>query len=402
MEAKMSTYLKFLLYGLIAFSLGFTGAHLLQEGKFSPTSDEGHYYAYAQKISQNGLGAFDGLIDTYFSSVKDQFYPPPTRIGYVMTAAMLEHVHPGYWILGVFSFVCFALFLLVNLHYCQRYFSQEIALFSTVILSASPLLLAMSRRVLIESVFNLLLCLSVWLFLDYLVLRKRLTYVLFLGVLALALMFKESCVVLIPFFILMGWIYPSEKKIGIKEFIGLSLAVLIGGMLVPGLIVGWERWVGALDKLYHLQHTVFLINPYVAKYCAGPWYRYLMDFLLLSPLTLILFLGYIFYYVMKAKNDFNTNYLLIYFVSSYVLMLPLQKNIRYVINLEMVVAIFSAVMIHELVRRYALDSWREWLMVAAVVLIFFVDYSSFNHIFVMGNLLDPVTVRLLSHRGIIP
>ena len=260
----------------------------------------------------------------------------------------------------------------------------------------------MSRRALIDSALNLLLCLSAWLFWDYLILRKKNHVCFFLAVFALSLMFKESCGVLFPFFILMGWFVSKEPRLGFRDLICFIIAVLLGGLVIPGFVAGWERWLSAIDKLFHLQHAVFLINPYVSKYCAGPWYRYLLDLMLLSPMTFLLFIGYIFHLISKTEEKFITYYFLFYFIMTYALMDPLQKNIRYVINLEMVVAVFSVLMIIEIFRGVGPTSRRDWCAVLAVVLIFIFDYRQFIDIFVVNKLLDPISAQLLRFQGFIP
>ena len=175
-----------------------------------------------------------------------------------------------------------------------------------------------------------------------------------------------------------------------------------GGWIIPGMMVGWERWYQSINKLSHLQHAVFLFNPYVFKYCSGPWYRYLLDLMLLSPLTFLLFVGYIFHLLPRIRENFIVKYFLYYFIITYALMVPLQKNIRYVINLEMVIAVFSVLMIVELFRGVIPTSRREWCVVLATVLIFLIDYCQFIHIFILSKVLDPVSVHLLSYQGFIP
>ena len=122
----MNKYQKIVLFGLILFSFLYLALHLLKDGGFRPGKDEVHYYVYAQEVSQHGLGAIPPMIDKYFSNIKNQFYPPPTRIGYMVTTAVFMSLYKGYWILSFFSFICFILFLLVHLHYCQRYFGEKV------------------------------------------------------------------------------------------------------------------------------------------------------------------------------------------------------------------------------------------------------------------------------------
>src|SRR5205814_75836 len=98
---------------------------------------------------------------------------------------------------------------------------------------------------------------------------------------------------------------------------------LAGAVLLVTLCGG----VQTCYQIFHLVVTKASVSPYSIATGDGPWYRYLLDLLIASPLIFLLTWGAIFR--LKAANK-EAIYLLTFMVATYALMC----NVRYGMNLR--------------------------------------------------------------------
>lgn len=394
---------RLILAGLIVAAVMYLCAHLLPEPRFSPYSDEGYYFHYAQTIAQKGTAGFQELLSWFSGSQQARLHPPPSRVGFVLSAALLfKTFGPGYFILGVFSVFCFILFLAVNFHFIRKYFGLDIALLATLLLSSSPLLLGMARRALIDSVLNLWWALALWLFLEFLLERKARSYWLFLSSLVMAVLFKEGSVILLVFFLP---VMVFSRWLGLKavpwRYVVMTAA---GGVLIPAAVYifvlgGMAAFEQAMRCLWDIQLHITQFNPYVAKYCTGPWYRYLLDFMLLNPGVTVFFAGYGLWVLLGRAQEIKRLCLLFYFVIMYAALTWLQNNInvRFAMSLEIVMGLFAACALYEV----SAGRGKAAYAVLIAVAIFAFNLYSFIEIFEVNGILDPVTRHLLYARHLL-
>jgi len=391
---------------LIFFSVLFLFSHPLDEKQFSTTADEGYYFRYASLISEEGIAVYPKLIADYAHNEKTRFYPAPSRIGYLLPAALLFKMFgPSYSLLAGISLFSFLSFLIVFFYFCRKHFGNNIAVFSTVLLSSSPLLLAMSRRALTDSTANLTWGLTAWLFLDYLVHRKQNTYSALILSLACAILIKESSLVLFPFLFITTLVYNSfhgQKKVKLICLGGIFLwpviIVLTAFLLTLG---GPAQFLQAIQGILLTHFNSPLSNPY-NLFSTGPWYRYIVDFLLLSPVTTLLFIGYAFYLVAIRSNDWKKIYFLLYFILVYGFsnLLQYSKVIRFVMNLDMVICLFSVLALYELFGGQNQGKGEKYLRISCLI-IFFINFYTFLTMFYIGGLYDPISYHLLALRKFI-
>lgn len=135
-------------------------------------------------------------------------------------------------------------------------------------------------------------------------------------------------------------------------------------------------------------------NEYAILYCSGPWYRYIIDFFLTSPLILLLGLGFVILSFFSKKLDDK----IIYFAAAglvYYLFLSLfAKNIRYAMLLDIPLRLFAVSMVLRLTEnipgRYA-RLYAPLIILALAVY----DYASFYNLFIASGIYDPVHALLL-------
>jgi len=393
---------------LIAGIILFLSLHPLPGSFFGPKADEGYYYKYSSLVLHKGQPAFGELISWYASSNEARLHPAPVRVGYILLCAFLfkfSH-HPSIAILAFISTISFFLFLYVCFYYVRKYFDLDKALLTVLFLASSPLMMGLSRRALVDSPANLLWGLTVWLFLDVLLKPRRSSYICFLITLIVAITFKEASLILIPFFVMAG-------IVGRRHGAAISVPQIFGIMIYPiaflVLFYGWiYGGVGVFKSAFmaiaktHFAHDH--ASRYAVDYCSGPWFRYLLDFLLITPIVTLLFIGYTGYLCVQRKAlDFIKTYLLLYFVYVYGVLSSLahSKVVRYVVNLEMVMALFAVLMLMELFN--GLDLSRKKFFVFFVAFeIFIFNWFSFVDLFYKNSLLDPISSYLLSARHFIP
>ena len=393
---------------LIAGVIIFLSLNPLSEADFGKRSDEGYSFRYAAMVVHKGLPAFRDLISWYASSDEARKHPSPIRAGYILLCVSLFKFsgHPGISILAFISTLSFFFFLYVSFYYVRKYFDLDTSLLTVLFLVSSPLLMGLSRRALADSSINLLWGLTVWLFLDVLLKPNRFSYIFFLITLFIAITFKESSLILIPFFVMAGIVgQRNGAVIKTPQILGIIFFPLILIVLFYGWIYGGVGFFKTAIIAFAKTHLASdYPNPYAINYCSGPWFRYLLDFLLLTPIVTLLFVGYVGYLCIETKAfDFKKMYFLVYFVYVYTILssLPHSKVIRYVMNLEMVMALFAVLMLMEVFKTLKGQKKQIFLFFCAFG-IFILNWFSFVDLYYHSFLLDPITAYLLELRHFIP
>lgn len=406
----MAKIYRFIIILLILFSVLSVFVTIPSEDNFAKSADEGYYFIFANIINKNGLAGFPKLAKVYVNNEQARLFSPPSRVAYILaTAAWLKLFPHTFVSLAQFSFFCFVLFLAVIFSFSRRHFGTDIAYFLTLLLSSSPLMMAMSRRVLSDMFGNLLWGLAVWLFLDFLEKKGRLKYFVFLVVCYLSILARESSVVLLiffaAFFVIYKYIY--GQKISSIYLLGIVvLPMILAGITYVFLFKGISNAFNIANAIFSTHTSTILsaqINIYAKLYCTGPWYRYIIDYLLLSPITTLLFIGYFFHIIFIRKFELKTTYFMSYFTIIFIICSNLRysKIVRFVMNLDMVVTLFAIFFLYEVFKQKNKDLQVRLVFLAAVG-IFFINYISFIDIFCVNGVYDPVTYQLLTVRKFIP
>lgn len=159
-----------------------------------------------------------------------------------------------------------------------------------------------------------------------------------------------------------------------------------------------------------LQHIVEIIlvspetNSYAIQFCSGPWYRYVVDFLLLSPWPTLLGLGQVGVTLLRLKEGRCEPLPLLCVVLCAGLLFEyafFTKVVRYLAFLDLPVRILAVTLLCELL---AVDSarWHAAVAVMLVTLMCWLDYETFQLVFVTNQIYDPVTYWLLAIRRLVP
>jgi len=404
----MSRLYKTTVLGLILFSVLSLFMSIPPEWNYRTAADEGTYYFYATSVSKYGLSMIPEIGKAFVKSERLRLQPNPLRVGHILATASWYRVFPQTYVsLARFSFVCFVLFLAASFFFSRKLLGEDVAYIFTLLLSSSPLLMAMGRRALSDMHANLFCGLAIWLFLCFLRDRKHTVYALFLLAFTLAILARESSLVAWPFFVLglLAWKYIYRNDV--------PLPYLAGIILIPAVIIGvaYIFLFGGISVSIGLFKTLFIthadpakqISPYALAFCSGPWFRYLIDFVVLSPLTMLLFIAYTGYRIMAKNIDWQFAYFLGYFLLIYAFFSCLKESkvVRFVISLDMVITLFAALGLWEFFRFKRAEMRVHFVLVSAVA-IFFINYLNFIETFYVRDVYDPVTYNLLSVQKMVP
>jgi len=197
----------------------------------------------------------------------------------------------------------------------------------------------------------------------------------------------------------------KKEKIKFKGTLKLTdlFFIFVYPVLSAGII--YVLLSGGLSNFIDLAKTIVfhtLTNEYTLAYGSGPWFRYIIDFMLVSPWTVILCIGYIFYLVQNInKSDSKDIYFLTILLALFILYNLFTKNLRFVIILNLPIRLFSLLMLYKLIT-IKKEKIKLTIKASIVLLICVTDFMTFNHIFVKRKVYDPVSTLLLGARKMIP
>jgi 4-amino-4-deoxy-L-arabinose transferase-like glycosyltransferase len=389
--------------GLILLLFGVAVAKLLIGSLFHIVYhtgvDEGYYFSYSQKVLREGLPVFKGLLSTYLADNSFWGFPVPLRFGFVILGSFFFRVFgvsfTSLSLISYFSFFC-AVFFAYRLS--RRIFGENAAFLAGLLFLASPLALALARRSLADSAGNLFLLTAFLLQIDYFLgfpqWRKKWILAVFIF---LAVAFKETNILFILPLAVSSLAFLPLKNI--RQI--LSDWIVIYLVPVAAIFITYKFLFGSFRDIF----TVLFFLPsansqgYVAYFQSGPWFRYLLDFMLVSPWVTVLGLYYLVHVFIKGLQKEKLAVAL--FIAVTILVHSFfPKNLRYISVVDYPLRIFAVLAL--------LGAGREkhkhvFLFAFSIVsFICVMELVNFSLLFVRHDLYDPVSIRLLSLWKIIP
>jgi len=402
----MSNAMRCVFLFCILFAAGRAYLTMPKEERFARGADEGYYFRYAKEISNEGLGHFSKLLEVYLDDPRAQLFPHPGRFGHTLIAALWFKIFPDtYRSLAHLSFLCFLVFLGVSFFFCRKYLGTDMALWYTTLLASSPLMMAASRRLLQDSLLNLFWALPFWLFFDYLMTKRRRSLVVYCVTLIVAITIKEASLALI-FCAAVAWLvfkFHYQRDLPPGDFlITIFVPSVVSLVVVIIVLGGFANFSLLADFLVSVHFSANPSNTY-AIFATGPWFKFLVDFMLLSSVVTVLFIGYFFYLLAVRKFNQIQAYGLIFFTIVFGIFSSLQhtKIVRFVMSLEIVLCLFAVLALQELLRFKSKPLTRH-LTAAAVILIFLTNISNYNLLYCRQGIYDAVSVWLLLAKKFIP
>ncbi len=364
---------------------------------FRPGPDESFYLSYARYLAEEPGASFRTLATEYITRPDWQVYPNPLRAGYVLLASwwMRATDHYDYRAL-VYMSSCFSIASLpLGYVFVRRAFGPKAALLSLILLAVSPLNLAMSRRALQDGVVYFFAVSTLYLFYEALRRDSRLAMLCFALSLLAAVLVKETSVLWAASLLLF---LGMEKRLYHRDFSFFAFAFAITAPLVAALVV-YSSITGGFEGLVTLA-TIILesprANPFAIGFQSGPFFiSYVVDFFLLSPLTLLGCVG--FFLLSLREKGFRQEphaYLMTFLVVTCTAFSFFSKNVRYVIPLDFPIRVLAALLVFRLSGGSGTSPGRFTASLVLASLVAATDLFMFRQLFVESGIYDPVTAEL--------
>lgn len=292
--------------------------------------DEGLYRKYVNSVIREGLREYPIIVDHYIEVQQGLTGSilPPVRFLFIL-AAYLWHAMFGTEALEALHDVA-ALFGILTL-FLATFFAWRLkgplwALGVAALMACAPTQIHMSQHALVDGFFSFWALLTVWLLWENLR-RPRHSILLILYTLSLALLVltKENSffvfVALLALIVANRWLSFGSvtRELITCTFVGPLLGAVVLVFLAGGIDTLLTTYRLSVTKNYALNYAIMTGD--------GPWHRYLVDLLLVSPIVLLLAVGAISNLDRTKSTEW---YLAIFVVASYAIMC----NVKYGMNLR--------------------------------------------------------------------
>jgi hypothetical protein len=418
MQAQALGFRSWLAYALgFAFVLALVACIAIQalsSAPYSARSDDGYYLHYMRSVQEHGVGIFPQLFDAWNRDVlvtqsplnkPSWVHPPPWRIGFIVFAAFWAKLFGASLVsLSWLSTISHLAWSFINWFFARRRMGDAFALALGTLCAFSPLLLGLARLALMDSFTVLWVTLSAWLFLEMLAApRSWLWQGAFACTFTLAILTKELSIFIGP---------PLAAAALMERFVRyrqLPLGRFALALAAPAVVSGVIFLIaaGGIGPFSAMAKQVLAspaTNEFAVRYCAGPWYRYLIDYLCLSPAPTLLALFGVGALVQRVSaGEWSTPEVLFTMLGAGLLLeqAPFIKNVRYMVALELPLRFLAVSFCFRLARRRSFES-SALVAAAALVAMCFWDWQSYRRIFVDAGGYDPLSVNLLQAREIVP
>src|SRR3989440_5020800 len=292
--------------------------------------DEGLYREYVNALSKDGLGSYPDIVEGYIDVQKKLpgSILPPLRFLYIFTAytwhslfgsEALDALHQ---VAALFSMLTLALATL----FVWRIRGPIWAIAIAALMTVAPTQLHMSQHALVDGFFIFWALLALWLFWENLQAPRDWRWLVgYIIALALLVLTKENSffvwIALVVLLVMNCWLQfgTVTRELAIATLLGPLLAVVALIFLAGGIDVFIQSYQLSVGKNFQLHYAILTGD--------GPWYRYLVDLLLVSPIVLILALATIFRLNRAMKPEL---FMSIFIAASYLVMC----NVKYGMNLR--------------------------------------------------------------------
>src|SRR5438270_8532848 len=292
--------------------------------------DEGLYRQYVNALIKDGITSYPEVVEGYIE-VQDKApnaILPPLRFLYIFP---LYLCHPVFgcealealrYVSAFFSVLTLGLAML----FTARLRGSTWALGIGALMAFAPTQIHMSQHALIDGFFTFWAMLSFWLLWESLHAPHDWKWLVAYAVaLALLVLTKENSF-FVGFALLVLLLANRFLQFGTvtRELLLVTVAGPLLGIVILVFLAGG---FGNLVTSYQLLVSKASHTPYAILTGDVPWYRYLFDLLLVSPVILILALGIIFRLNRILKPEL---YMVIFVAASYLVMC----NVKYGMNLR--------------------------------------------------------------------
>jgi hypothetical protein len=259
--------------------------------------DEGLYRDYVEQLSGAGITRYPDIVRAYIA--RQMELPgailPPTRVSYIFAGYVWHSIFGSDAltslknVASIFSILTLAL----AAFFAWRTNGPGWSVGLAALVAFAPTQIHMSQHAMIDGVFAFWALLTLWLLWENLRAPRKWPWLItYAASLALLVLTKET-----SFFVWISIVVVLATnrwaQYG-RVTLELVIATIAGPALGVILLFLLGGGIGVITQAYQLFVTKNYALPYVIKSFDGPWQRYLVDLLLVSPIILILALGAVF------------------------------------------------------------------------------------------------------------
>lgn len=293
--------------------------------------DEELYRSYVAEVSKKGLTHYPDIVLAYIEKQVDLpgSILPPVRFLYIFAGYLwhsLFHTEELRALKNVASF-CSIMTLAVAAALAWRMRGPVWSVALTALVATAPTQIHMSQHALVDGFFTFWTLLTLWMLWENLQAPRHWGWLVGYTIsLALLVLTKENSffvwVAIVLVLVANRWLHYGT--VSPELLIATMLGPLLGVVTLVFLTGGVDVLVGTYRLLIKKNYDL----PYAIKTGDGPWHRYLVDLLLVSPIILLLALGALFRIDRSKRPEL---FLLLFVAGSYLVMCNLKygMNLRY-------------------------------------------------------------------------
>ena len=390
--------------GLLVVILAFgTFMRVHRLGTLPESFDAALYKHYLDKTFVGGLSGYPDLVDHYIE--QQQQMPgailPPTRFLYIFCGYAWHGVTGQDAITSLRNVACTSsiLLLIVSAVFVWRVAGPLFSVGVTALMSTAPVQIHMSEHALIDGFFSFWAMLVLWALWECLRAPDHPGWQAFYALAgALLVLTKENA--FFVYFGVAGLLLLNTKLHFGTTTLRLLLLTVAGPLL--GLVI-LLFLAGGAETFLHV-YRLLVAKNYTLQYAImtgdGPWHRYLVDLLLVSPWTLLLAVGAVFCLRWTNKPAL--------FFSGFVgVTYLLMCNVKYAMNLrystiwDLPLRYLAFAQLVACAQRLASPRHARWAVLGGVVLLCAYDLHQWQVLFVKQHLLELVSEYLLRAQNIL-
>jgi len=357
--------------------------------------DEGMYRGYLITLIDGGLHAYPQIVEHYIELQQrvQRSVLPPVRFLYLFCGYLWHQLFGSEPLAALkdVSAVMTMLTLFASTIFAWRLRGRTWALAIAALMALAPTQLHMSQHALIDGFFAFWALLCLWFFWENLRAPRHWPWLsAYILSLALLVLTKENAffvwVAIVVLIVANRWL-----KFGTAT-LELLLATILGPLIGVVILAFFAGGVSNLVAAYQAFVTKAPQFSYAIITGDGPWYRYLVDLFLVSPIILILAFGTLFRLDREMKPEL---FMSIFIVTSYLLMCNVKygMNLRYANMWDMPLRFLAFSQI------VAMASWakqyRTVIIAAAVIFLAAIEFHQYIILAVRYPLYELITRDLL-------
>src|SRR5882762_8902973 len=292
--------------------------------------DEELYRKYTNGLIADGLCGYPGIVQAYIEVQKERTGSilPPLRFLYILTAYVWASIFGSETLEALHQIAAFfsVLTLALGALFVWRLRGPTWAVAVAALVTVAPTQLHMSQHALVDGFFTFWATLVLWLFWENLRAPRDWRWLVgYIIALALLVLTKENSffvwVALVALLITNRWLQFGivTRELVIATILGPLLGVVVLIFLAGGIDTFVQSYQLSIGKNFQLHYAILTGD--------GPWYRYLVDLMLVSPIVLVLAFGTLFRLNRTMKPELFVS---IFVAASYVVMC----NVKYGMNLR--------------------------------------------------------------------